>query len=270
MMNVAESPALLCVSLAQKAFGSTRALMAKGVEMNRTLTNKCVACPYRGRHIYVVGAMRFGREMIIDYIDTYTAAKWFQAESLEAIPVSSQGDPLGKKMILIDTYSLTRDNLLRMFTTQAWNDHAHNLMALFNLPRAYEIERVALKYGVRGFLYADDRIDNLANGICTINSGVLWISWQILAKFMQDIDEELRESDQRSLSEDEIELLRMLALGAANDALAKEMGICSHIVKTHLQSIYHKITADNRHQALLWGQKKILPKSKDLSAHVRN
>jgi DNA-binding CsgD family transcriptional regulator len=268
-MHVTESPALLCVSFAQKAFGSTRALMAKGVEMNGTLTSKCVACPYRGRQIYVVGALRFGREMIIDYIDTYTAAKGFQAESLEAIPVSNQGDPLGKKMILIDTRSLTRDNLLHMFTSKAWSDHAHNLMALFNLPREFEIERVALKYGVRGFLYADDRIDNLANGICTINSGVLWISWQMLAKFIQDIDEEWQESDQLSLSEDEIELLRVLATGAANDAIAKEMGICSHIVKTHLQSIYQKITADNRHQLLFWGQK-ILPKSKDLSAHVRN
>jgi len=238
--------------------------------MNRTLTSKCAACPYRGRHIYVVGTLRFGREMIIDYIDTYTAAKWFQAENLEAITVSNQGDPLGKKMILIDTHSLTRDNLMHMFISKAWNDHAHNLMVLINLQREFEIERVALKYGVRGFLYSDDRIDNLANGICTINSGVLWISWQILSKFMQDIDEELQESDQLSLSEDEIELLRVLAIGAANDVIAKQMGICSHIVKNHLQSIYQKITADNRHQLLLWGQKNLLPKSKDLSAHVRN
>lgn len=215
--------------------------------MNRTLTSKCATCPYRGRHIYVVGALRFGRELIIDYIDTYTAANWFQAENLEEIPVSNQGDPFGKKMILIDSHSLTRDDLIQMFASQSWNDHAHNLMALFNLSHEFEIERVALKYGVRGFLYSDDRIANLANGICTINSGVLWIPWQILAKFVQgiDIDEELQESGEFSLSEDEIELLRVLAIGAANDAIAKQMGICSHIVKTHLQNIYRKIIADN-------------------------
>jgi DNA-binding CsgD family transcriptional regulator len=246
--------------------------MAKGVEMNRTLTSKCATCPYRGRHIYVVGALRFGREMIIDYIHTYTAARWFQVESLEAIPVSNQDVPFGKKMILVDAHTLTRDNLVQMFTSQAWHDRSHNLMALFNLPREFEIERVALRYGVRGFLYADDRIANLANGICTINSGVLWISWQIISKFVKeiDIDKELQESDVLSLSEDEIELLRVLAIGAANDAIAKQMGICSHIVKTHLQSIYHKIISDNRHQALLWGQKNLLPKARDLSTPVRN
>ena len=227
--------------------------------MKRAIASQCYACAYRERHIYVVGAFRFEREVVADYIRTHTPAKWFQVESLESIAVSNQGVPLGKKMILIDTMTMTRDNMIQLLSSKIWQSHAHNLMALFNLPHEYAIEKSGLKSGVRGFFYDDDRAEDLVNGICTINAGEIWASRRILSEYVQDGSntKELRPPNDQSLSEREIELLQVLAVGASNEVIANQMGISPHTVKSHLYNIFHKINAENRLQAALWAQKNL-------------
>lgn len=227
--------------------------------MKSGVPTKCVDCPYRGRHIYVVGALRFDRELIVDYLSNHTGAKWFEVGSLDAVPGSNHGVPFGKKMILIDTHNLAREDLIHMLSSQVWKTHAHNLMALFNVPHEHAIEKIALKCGTRGLLYSDDRAEDLVNGICAINSGELWFSRQILSECLQDsyVGKEMPVPAGHSLSEREVELLRVLATGATNDAIADLMCISPHTVKTHLHNIFHKINVDNRLQAVLWAKENL-------------
>ena len=227
--------------------------------MNSDLPSKCTDCRYRGRHIYVVGSHRFERELVLDFIRTHTAAKWFEAERLEEVSDSNQGNPLGQKMILFDTNKMTRDNLIDMFDSKAWKSHAYNLMALFNVLHEYEIEKVALKNGVRGFLYSDDHLEDLVNGICAINSGELWISRRIITECLIDsyIGKEMPKPVDHSLSKREVELLQALSIGASNDTIADRMCISSHTVKTHLHNIFRKINVDNRLEAVLWAKENL-------------
>jgi len=227
--------------------------------MSSDLPSKCADCSYQGRHIYVVGKMRFERELICDFIRTHTAAQLFQAESLEEVPISNLGAPLGQKMILVDAHDMTRDSLLQMLSSKAWKAQAHNLMALFNVLHEHKIEKEALKNGVRGFLYSDDRVEDLANGICAINSGEFWIPRRIVAECLLDsyVGKETPVPVSHSLSEREVELLRVLATGASNEAIADRLYISPHTVKTHLHNIFHKINVDNRLQAVLWAKENL-------------
>ena len=227
--------------------------------MSSDLPSKCADCRFRGRYLYVVGKLRFERELISDFIRTHTAAQLFQTESLEAVPLSNLGTPLGQKMILVDTHDMTRDNLMRMLSSKVWKVQAHNLMALFNVLHEHEIEKEALKNGVRGFLYSDDRVEDLANGICAINSGEFWIPRRIIAECLLDsyVGKDLPVPVSHSLSDREVELLRVLATGASNDAIADQLYISSHTVKTHLHNIFHKINVDNRLQAVLWAKENL-------------
>ncbi len=221
------------------------------------LQSKCANCPYVGRHVYVVGALRFERELMIDFIRTHhTAVKWFQAESLQTVPVSNQGIPHGLKMILLDAHDLNREELLLLLFSDAWKTHAHNLMVLINVLHEHKLEKEALKSGVRGILYSDDSVEDLVGGICAINSGELWFSRRILRECLQEsyIRRDLPEAADHSLSRREVELLRVLSSGASNDEIAGQMCISPHTVKTHLHNIFHKINVDNRLQAVLWAK----------------
>jgi DNA-binding CsgD family transcriptional regulator len=54
----------------------------------------------------------------------------------------------------------------------------------------------------------------------------------------------------------EIEIVSMIATGAANAYIAKKLCISPHTVKTHLYNIFKKIKVPNRLQAALWVVKK--------------
>jgi DNA-binding NarL/FixJ family response regulator len=227
--------------------------------MKRKLASKCAGCPYRGRHIYIVGPARFERELMTDFIGAHTAAKCLQAESLEDVPVSIQGVPLGQKMIMIDTHSFERDNLFSLLQSNIWETHSHNLIALFDVPHDYAIEKEALRSGVRGILYDDDSTEDLINGICSINSGELWIHRNIISECLQEsfIGNKRPPPKDHFLSNREVQLLRVLTTGGSNDMIADQLCISPHTVKTHLHNIFHKIEVSNRLQAVIWAKENL-------------
>ena len=71
------------------------------------------------------------------------------------------------------------------------------------------------------------------------------LSPSVTARLMQRV-----RSPGTSLSAREIEILRGLATGASNRALAKELFISEATVKTHLVHIYDKLGVDNRTAAV--------------------
>ncbi len=61
------------------------------------------------------------------------------------------------------------------------------------------------------------------------------------------------ESDSPALSEREVEVLGLLAQGLANKQIAAALGISDHTVKFHVSSIYTKLGATNRTEAVRQG-----------------
>ena len=59
------------------------------------------------------------------------------------------------------------------------------------------------------------------------------------------------------LTERQIEILAMIAIGATNDEIADKLCISPHTVKTHLYKIFKKINVPNRVQAALWAAKNL-------------
>ncbi|MDP8962641.1 MAG: response regulator transcription factor [Cyanobacteriota bacterium] len=57
----------------------------------------------------------------------------------------------------------------------------------------------------------------------------------------------------QALTPREIEVLGMLALGLANKTIAKRLGISEHTVKFHISSIFQKLNASSRTEAVALG-----------------
>ncbi|WP_020677701.1 response regulator transcription factor [Geopsychrobacter electrodiphilus] len=222
--------------------------------------SRCADCQYRGRHIYFVGSLRFERELIINYIKNHTAARWYEVNKLEDVPVSNQGVPFGQKMIMVDTRTMDRENLMQLLQSQAWQVHSQDMLVLFNVVHGLEIEKAALRNGARGLLYEDDPTEDLLNGICTINSGELWVSRGLLSECLLESYAGNGQSEpvKHSMSAREIEILHFLSTGASNKAIAEQLCISTHTVKTHLQNIFRKIDVASRVQAVLWAKNNLL------------
>jgi len=64
-------------------------------------------------------------------------------------------------------------------------------------------------------------------------------------------------SDHIRLSKREQEILRLLALGATNKFIAKELQIAPKTVEKHMERIYQKLGVTSHSEAALWGNEHI-------------
>lgn len=53
----------------------------------------------------------------------------------------------------------------------------------------------------------------------------------------------------KTLTNRELEVLELLALGFSNDVIAEKLFVSTHTVKAHLESIYRKLNVCNKVQA---------------------
>jgi len=91
-------------------------------------------------------------------------------------------------------------------------------------------------------------------GVRTIIDGKLWLSRDMMTKciFEGTGKDDSAKSRIENLSQRQIEILALVAVGETNDEIADRLCISLHTVKTHLYRIFKKINVPNRVQATLW------------------
>ncbi|MDV5999525.1 response regulator transcription factor [Kocuria rhizophila] len=103
----------------------------------------------------------------------------------------------------------------------------------------------ALEAGATGYLLKDAQPETIGQAVHDAAAGRPVLSPSVTARLMTQI-----RTPAASLSPREIEILRGLATGASNRALAKSLFISEATVKTHLVHIYEKLGVDNRTAAV--------------------
>lgn len=103
----------------------------------------------------------------------------------------------------------------------------------------------ALEAGAMGYLLKDSPETSLFDAIIATHEGKRTLSPDVAAALAQRTSQ-----PQQSLSQREIEILRELATGASNKALAKKLFISEATVKTHLIHIFQKLGVESRTAAV--------------------
>lgn len=98
-----------------------------------------------------------------------------------------------------------------------------------------------------GALPLDASADELCAAIRALAAGLVVASGPLLAAAGP------RTLTQGTLTERETEILGLLAKGLANKQIALQLGISEHTVKFHISSIYAKLNATSRTQAVREG-----------------
>jgi DNA-binding NarL/FixJ family response regulator len=97
--------------------------------------------------------------------------------------------------------------------------------------------------GARGYMVKDESGEDLHVAIRTVASGEVFLPKRI--KTIYD-DRKKRPS----LSEREIEIVRLVAKGFSNDELAERLHLSPDTIKVHLRHVYEKLGVESRVEAV--------------------
>lgn len=102
--------------------------------------------------------------------------------------------------------------------------------------------RSALEHGVHGFLMMGCPLAELVNGVRTVARGSRFLCAGAAQRMADMLTRE-------SLTAREAEVLRLVALGECNKAIARDLAIAVGTVKAHVKAIMGKLDASSRTQA---------------------
>lgn len=119
------------------------------------------------------------------------------------------------------------------------------------LTSVLEDEKVigAVRAGAIGYMLKDTEANDLCKAIKAAAAGQVQLSPQAAARLMREV--RLPEAPE-TLTEREIDVLRLLAQGQANKEIARNLTIGEKTVKTHVSNILAKLGVPSRTQAALY------------------
>jgi NarL family two-component system response regulator LiaR len=120
----------------------------------------------------------------------------------------------------------------------------------------------AVRAGAIGYLLKDTEADDLCRAIKAAAAGQVQLSPKAAARLMREV----RAPDSpETLTEREVDVLRLLAQGQANKQIAGNLRIGEKTVKTHVSNILAKLGVPSRTQAALYAVRIGLVSAEQLS-----
>jgi len=217
-----------------------------------------------GMSICILSSRRLEYKLLATFLERELDIRCENAERPEHLVNMCKSNGGSPKLVLWDCYGKTQETILTELYAGFRNISSRCPVCLFNVSAEMGIECQAVELGVKGFIYETDSLDRFVKGARIISTGELWISRKILNQCIEsNVANESRirygESKHPSngLTQREVEILSLIAMGSSNTRIADELCISCHTVKTHLYNIFKKINASNRLQAALWASKNL-------------
>jgi DNA-binding NarL/FixJ family response regulator len=116
-----------------------------------------------------------------------------------------------------------------------------------------EVLAAAIRAGASGYLVKDCSTEEIASAVRMAASGETALSPQLAASMLDEVRKlDLPSSeDERVITRREEEVLQLIANGCSTPEVAEKLFISQKTVKNHLASIYQKLDARDRTQAVL-------------------
>ena len=114
-----------------------------------------------------------------------------------------------------------------------------------------------IEAGARGYLLKDSPPDEVIKAIRTVRRGDSLIEPRVSTRLLDRLGQLSRSPvSETTLSKREIEVLQLMATGAANKTIASELNIGQSTVKTHIVRIFSKLGVNGRTEAVAEAVKK--------------
>jgi DNA-binding NarL/FixJ family response regulator len=154
-------------------------------------------------------------------------------------------DNLGPDGPQIDVVIADFSNAMRLTEPGARKSHGlldeARILALTSNDREADIRR-AIEAGVHGYLLVGGPLNELSDGVMAVASGLRYMSLSVAQHMANSLT-------RATLTSREIEVLRLVAVGQPNKAIARQLGIELGTVKSHVSAIMGKLGANSRTHA---------------------
>ncbi|HUW03669.1 MAG TPA: response regulator transcription factor [Acidimicrobiales bacterium] len=116
-----------------------------------------------------------------------------------------------------------------------------------------EVLASAIRAGASGYLTKDSSVDEVASAVRMAADGNTALSPQLAATMLEEVRrlEVEPDDDESIITKRETEVLQLIADGRSTPEVAADLYISQKTVKNHLASIYQKLEARDRTQAVL-------------------
>src|SRR4051794_16518789 len=112
-----------------------------------------------------------------------------------------------------------------------------------------------LRLGARGIVLKESSPDELLDCIRHVARGEQWVDTELMSRTMAAARRDTPREPNRLLTAREREIVRMIAEGLRNKAIAERLSISEGTVKIHLHNVYEKLGLDGRLELMLHAQK---------------
>ena len=205
--------------------------------------------------ILIIGRKSMVLDVLASFLsrETNTPSHCLEPDQSGSNAPAPTGD--NKRLILIDCLEKDADIIKEEIKIDAEAWAPMDIPALINLKRGSGLEEKLLSLGMRGFFYEDDSMETLLKGVKVLLANELWVSREITTRFI--LEQSPRRQNRaiktiNDLTQRELEILKMVAVGETNEEIAGQLNISPNTVRTHLHNIFKKIDVPNRLQAALW------------------
>jgi len=181
------------------------------------------------------------------------------SNGVEAIEMANRLQP---DVILIDLVMPVMDGIEAIRQIIANQPDARILVLTGYAGENYVIP--SIEVGALGYLLKDSQPEDLITAIRQVNIGEPAIDPSIAWKLIRGIPgERPSQTTTKPLSDRELEVLRLLALGKSNLEIAEQLSMTEVTVRTHISRILVKLGLANRVQAALYALRTGLVELKD-------
>jgi DNA-binding NarL/FixJ family response regulator len=162
----------------------------------------------------------------------------------------SLADSLEPDVVLMDLMMPNVDGLTAIASIR----QSHPTTDIVAVTSFIEEDKVtaALEAGASGYLLKDASADEVADAIRAAFAGEVHLDPQVARVLAQRMRARRDEVPTEALTPREIEVLQLLARGAANKEIAADLSITERTARTHVSNILGKLGLASRTQAALW------------------
>jgi DNA-binding NarL/FixJ family response regulator len=168
---------------------------------------------------------------------------------VEIVPLSVPGalDASGVSLILID--SACTDHIFELLEAFRRTRPRFRLIVLGLEETHDHIQRI-IGAGAKGYLTHSAKETEIRMAIDIVQDGSVWAPRKVLARLLESTSAEakaaIRPAKAPNFTKRELEVLRLLAAGHPNPAIALALGIDVNTVKKHVGNLMRKVGVDNR------------------------